>query len=445
MQTIARHLLPALLLIVCSALPASAQWSGRIHRTEAIPYDTRQAAEARDRSGAKAVLDFRPRATATDGLSVVMEQTLDIPYAWTDGTTRLHLENVGSAYTLTINGQTVAEVEDAVTPAEFIVTPFVRDGANRIAVTMRRSRTQAIDPAPAVAEPFANSYLYNQNHRSIRDFEARLVPDSLGRDFAMLDLKLLIQNGYNYDEPVEAGFDIYSPDGKLLDFNIREVTVAGRSVDTLHFTPFVYHAYDHKWEPDGKRNPPLYRVMLFTRRNGAYKEYMPLRLGFADVTFRDGRFCRFGKELTLRTAGYDTGTADRKQAAEALKSLRAKGINTLTPSAPQPAWFYELCDQLGLYVIDCAAIAAPERREDRTVGGTPSNDPSLTGAYLERVQAMYYRSRNFTCVIAYALGSPSGNGYNMYKAYEWLKSVEPNRPVIYRDADGEWNSDWNLN
>ena len=38
-------------------------------------------------------------------------------------------------------------------------------------------------------------------------------------------------------------------------------------------------------------------------------------------------------------------------------------------------------------------------------------------------------------------GRRIGNGYNMYKAYEWLKSVEKSRPVIYADADGEWNSD----
>ncbi|WP_418415555.1 glycoside hydrolase family 2 TIM barrel-domain containing protein, partial [Alistipes shahii] len=82
-----------------------------------------------------------------------------------------------------------------------------------------------------------------------------------------------------------------------------------------------------------------------------------------------------------------------------------------------------------------------ERSGDRTVGGTPSNDPRLVGDYLERVKAMYYRSRNFTCVIAYSLGGPSGNGYNMYKAYQWLKSVEKSRPVIYSDTDGEWNSD----
>ena len=133
--------------------------------------------------------------------------------------------------------------------------------------------------------------------------------------------------------------------------------------------------------------------------------------------------------------------ADRKTTLAELKALKAKGKNTICPDYPQPAWFYELCDSLGLYVIDRANINAPERSGDRTVGGTPSNDPRLVGDYLERVKAMYYRSRNFTCVIAYSLGGPSGNGYNMYKAYQWLKSVEKSRPVIYSDTDGEWNSD----
>jgi len=57
------------------------------------------------------------------------------------------------------------------------------------------------------------------------------------------------------------------------------------------------------------------------------------------------------------------------------------------------------------------------------------------------VQAMYYRSRNHTCVIAYALGGEAGNGYCMYKAYQWLKEAEHSRPVICADADGEWNTD----
>lgn len=433
-----RTILPALILSL-GILPAAAQQAGRIYRTEVIPYDTRHDAEARNRAATEAHIAYEPEAEATDGEAVAVGMALDIPYAWTDGNTYLHLENVGTAYTLTVNGETVAHVEDASTPAEFALTPYIREGRNSVALTMRRSRAEELNAVPTPRKPFENSYLYNQNKRSIRDFEIALVPDSTRR-FGVLEVAIVAQNSFNYDEPVTVGYDIYSPQGKLLDFNIREVTIPGRSVDTVRFSPFIYQTYENKWEAGGKTPPPLYKVMLFTRRNGTYKEYMPLKIGFGKTELVDGKLMRLGKELQLVTAPYNAA-ADRKTTRAQLRALKAQGKNTVAPDYPQPAWFYELCDEVGLHVIDRANINAPERRDDRSVGGTPSNDPALADEYLERVKAMYYRSRNFTCVVAYALGGASGNGYNMYKAYEWLKSVEKSRPVIYEDAEGEWNTD----
>ena len=266
------------------------------------------------------------------------------------------------------------------------------------------------------------------------------MPDSAGRDFGVLKLAVVAQNGFNYDEQVEVGYDIYSPQGKLLEFNIREVTIPGRSTDTVRFSPYIYHTFDNKWEAGGAKNPPLYRVMLFTRRNGTYREYMPLKIGFGRTEWVDGKLMRLGREIRMERARYNAA-ADRKTTQAEIRALKAQGKNTLCPDYPQPEWFYELCDEAGMYVVDCAAVSAPERRDDRRTGGTPSNDPALADEYLERARAMYYRSRNHTCVVAYALGAPSGNGYCMYKAYEWLKSVEKYRPVVYVDADGEWNSD----
>ncbi len=416
---------------------------GRVYRTEVVPYDARHDAEARNREAGGYWKAFEPEVTiATEGpLHAVLEQEIEIPFAWTDGMVYLHVENPGSAYSLWLNDRQVAEISDPLTPAEFDLTPFIREGANDFKLLMRNDNParQLDAAAPVVRKSFENSYLYYQNKRSIADFEIGLVPDSLGRDFGMLDLKIVTQNAYNYEEPVTVGYDIYSPQGKLLEFNMTEITIPGRSTDTVRFSPFIYHTYKNKWEA-GSKTPPLYKVMLFTRRNGVYKEYMPLKIGFGKTELVDGRIMRLGKELKPVKAGYNAA-ADRKTTLAELKALKAKGKNTICPDYPQPAWFYELCDSLGLYVIDRANINAPERSGDRTVGGTPSNDPRLVDDYLERVKAMYYRSRNFTCVIAYSLGGPSGNGYNMYKAYQWLKSVEKSRPVIYSDTDGEWNSD----
>ena len=413
---------------------------GRIYRTETVPYNARHDADARNREAGGYWKAFRPELiTESSGdISAFYGAKVEIPFEWTDGRVFLHLENPGAGYSLWLNDRPVGEVNDALTPSEFDLTPYIHQGVNTFRVLMH-ARRLPIDATGTARPLFENSYLYYQNKRSIADFEIALVPDSLGRDFGMLDLKIVACNAYNYDEPVTVGYDIYSPQGKLLEFNMTEITIPGRSTDTVRYTPFIYGTYANKWEA-GSKNPPLYRVMLFTRRNGVYKEYMPLKIGFGKTEFVDGRFMRLGRELQLVRAEYNAA-ADRKTTLSELKSLKSKGKNTICPSCPQPAWFYELCDELGLYVIDCAAISAPERRDDRRVGGTPSNDPALVDEYLERVKSMYYRSRNFTCVIAYELGSPSGNGYNMYKAYEWLKSVEKSRPVIYGDAAGEWNSD----
>ena len=228
--------------------------AGRIHRTEVVPYDKRHDADARNRAGVEAYIAYTPEAFAATDDAVAVGQVIDIPYVWTDGVVYLHLENVGTAYTLTVNDTEVAEVEDSSTPAEFALTPYIREGKNAVVLTLRRSAADALNAAPASRKAFENSYLYTQNKRSIRDFEIALVPDST-RKFGVLELAVVAQNAFNYDEPVTVGYDIYSPQGKLLDFNIREVVIPGRMTDTVRFNPFIYGTNANKWEP-GAKNPP---------------------------------------------------------------------------------------------------------------------------------------------------------------------------------------------
>ena len=143
----------------------------------------------------------------------------------------------------------------------------------------------------------------------------------------MLELAVVAQNAFNYDEPVTVGYDIYSPQGKLLDFNIREVVIPGRMTDTVRFNPFIYGTNANKWEP-GAKNPPLYKVMLFTRRDGAYREYMPLKIGFGKTEFTDGRITRFDKEIKLVKARYNAAADHRALAAAPAKVENAAGPDT---------------------------------------------------------------------------------------------------------------------
>ena len=435
MKTFRPLLLLALLLTGSAA--ASAQ-TGRLYRSEGIPFDNRHHAVVGGNpanSSQYIRADFTPEAV--DGATIWLGQTFELPYVWSEGRTALHLESVGQAYSLFLNGTHIATSTDGFTPVEYDLTEAVKQGENHLRIALRADGRDDLQQGFSLTGPrFEGSYLVNRQRRTIADYRIALVPDSLRR-FGVLELDLIIRNDYNYDETVNPAFDIYSPEGKLMEYSDHPVVLAGHSQDTIRLRPLIYHTNDHKWG-DGKG--PLYSVMLFTKRDGKMWEYLPLKVGFSDMEYRDGQWYRFGAPYTLREAPCDAA-ADRTATKKQMESLRKSGINTLRPSRPQPAWYYDLADELGLCVIDCAAISAPDRRDDRRIGGTPANDPALADEFVERVKAMYYRSRNHTCIIGFSLGNPSGNGYAMYKAYEWLKSAEPVRPVFYDDARGEWNSD----
>ena len=427
-----------LILAFTAACIAQAAAQQRMFRSEFIPYDTREAAVGNNPEASGNYIPLIPDRVVELGALKAVHAKLQVPSSWMGSDIFVHLENVGAAYTLNVNGHTAAQAEDIYTPSEFLISPFVEEGANEVLIILRGSSfphlqqglTQPLRPA------LANSYVTCQRRVGIRDFDVELRPDSLKR-FGVLDLRVIVGNGYNSDETVNVGFDIYSPQGKLLEYSVNEITVAGRSLDTLHFSPYIYHTYENKWA-DGKA--PLYNMTLYIKVGGVLREYIPLRVGFGKTEVVDGKLMRFDKPLDIRAERYNA-LAEELTVRREIAQLKAKGINTLRPDYPQPEWFYDICDELGMMVIDRAAISAPDFRQDRKKGGTPSNDPQYLDEYLARVKAMYTRSRNHTCVIAFELGSPSGNGYNMYKAYQWLKSVEKSRPVIYSDADGEWNND----
>ena len=425
-----------LFLTVACLMPAAAQ--NRIFRSEFVPYETRETAIDRNRESNERYLPLLPDKVVELGELKAIHGRLQVPTSWIDSDIFIHLENVGAAYTLIVNGQVAAKCEDSYTPAEFLISPYIEEGANEVLIVLRGSSVPQLQqglPLPT-RNSLSGSYVISQRRVGIRDFDVELRPDSLKR-FGVLDLRVIAGNSYNSDEPLTVGYDIYSPQGKLLEYSVNEMTVKAHSQDTIRFSPYIYHTYENKWA-DGKA--PLYQLTLYIKVGGVLREYIPLQIGFGKTEVVDGKLMRFDKPLDIRAERYNA-MGEEVTVRREVAQLKAKGINTLRPDYPQPDWFYTVCDELGMMVIDRACINAPDARDNRKKDGTPTNDPQYLKEYLERVKSMYVRSRNHTCVIAFDLGGPSGNGYNMYKAYQWLKSMEKSRPVIYSDTDGEWNTD----
>ena len=424
-------------VIIASLLALCSLSAQQVHRSEFSVYDLRDAAIKGDHSKTERHIPFAPKQLAVVDGTEVVGQNLDFPTAWSDYNVYLHVQNTIKAYHLVVNEQLVASVEDAFTPADFLLSPYLRQGNNEILLLIRESDCPELDNTieNKVKERFSSSYIFAQHRRHIFDYEAHIATE--GKKL-MLALDIAVRNDFNFEEKVLVGYDIYSPENKLIDYGVRDITVAGRSVDTLHVAANLGEEGRFLWSAT---NPKLYRLTIYTKRDGKPREYISFYLGAGTTTFADGKIVRNETPITVKSERYNVGIDYNETVAE-IKALRAKGINTLMPDTPQPKWFYEICDALGMYVIERANINPVNGAENRKVGGTPSNNPALAAEYLARVKAMYYRTRNHSCIIAYALGGDkAGNGYNMYKAYQWLKSVEKNRAVICPSAEGEWNSD----
>ena len=422
------------------ALALAAQISAQqVYRTEFSVFDLREAALKNDHSRTERHIRFAPKVMEAVGKVEVVGQKIDLPTAWSDFNVYIHIQNTIKAYDLVVNEQLVASVEDSYTPADFLLSPYLRQGSNEILLLLRRSEAIELNEGGQsnLVEQFRGSYIFAQHRKHIYDYDARIVRSENGKTLG-LELDIVVRNDFNLEEVMQVGYDIYSPDNKLIDYAVREVSVAGRSVDTLRIRTSLGEESRYLWS---SANPRLYRLTLYTKRDGKPREYISFRVGAGESSFKDGKLLRNGKEIVVKSARYNARTT-YAEALAAIKALKAKGVNTLLPDNPQPEWFYDICDGLGIYVVERANINPVEESSNRKIGGTPSNNPELVDEYLARVKAMYYRTRNHSCIVAYALGGDkAGNGYNMYKAYQWLKGVEKGRAVICTSADGEWNTD----
>ena len=424
----------AILVTLCGAVSAQ-----RVLRSEFTLYDTREDALKSDHSQTVNHIPFVPKSSGALGALEMFEMEIDVPASWNDYNTYLHLENIRSGYDVAINGAVAFSSEDGITPSDYFISPRLKQGANKITLIARPSACAELDEglqAPK-GELFANCYIFAQHRTGIYDFDAAIV---VGDDKKLhLELDLIADNSFNFEETISLGYDIYTPENKLVDYAVRELIVPGRSRDTLKVRVDLGAELRYLWSAS---KPQLYRSTLYVKRSGKPVEYIPLYIGAGKTTFTDGKIYRNGTAITIKSAAYNSAK-NRTETRKEILALKSKGINTLKPDSPQPIWFYELCDKLGMYVIERASINPVSKGDDRTVGGTPSNNPALLGEYLSRVKSMYYRTRNHACVIAYTLGGEkSGNGYCMYKAYQWLKEVEAERPVICLSAAGEWNTDF---
>ena len=351
----------------------------------------------------------------------------EIPAAWAGKDIFLHFGSVTSNLYLWVNGKYVGYSEDSKLEAEFDVTKFIVPGKpNLVAFQVFRwcdgtyLEDQDFFRYGGVAR---DSYFYAREKNRIQDI--RVTPDL---DSAYKDGTLEVSVTFN-GKGGEASLELLCPHGR----SAATGSVSGKG--TVKTTLSV--ADVHKWSAE---TPYLYT--LNATCNG---ETIPIKVGFRKIELTGGQILVNGQPVLFKGADRHELDPDggyvlsRERMIQDIRIMKQFNINAVrTCHYPDDSFWYDLCDQYGLYMV------AEANLESHGMGygeKTLAKNPAYAKMHLERNMRNVQRNFNHPAVIFWSLGNEAGYGPNFDAAYAWVKAEDPSRAVQYEQAHLTGQSD----
>lgn len=381
-------------------------------------------------------------------------RSFQLPAGWeARGQTFLRFEGVMSAFYVWINGERVGYSQGSMEPSEFNITNYLHAGENQIALEVYRYSD--------------GSYLEDQDfwrfggiHRSIHLLH---TPDIRIRDYAVRTLP--VSTDYqDFILQIDPQFSVYrgmTGKGTILQGVLKDAS--GREIATLKGDVEDILDLEHKagrmneWYPQrGPRKlgrmsatikspkrwtaetPYLYKLHLtLLTAEGEVIEQVEQSVGFRSVEIRNGQLLVNGAPVHFRGVNrheHDPRTArvmSEERMLQDILLMKQANINAVrTSHYPNVSRWYELCDSLGLYVMDEADI------EEHGLRGTLASTPDWHAAFLDRAVRMAERDKNHPSIVMWSMGNESGYGPNFAAISAWLHDFDPTRPVHYEGAQG---------
>ena len=382
-------------------------------------------------------------------------RSFQLPAGWeARGQTFLRFEGVMSAFYVWINGERVGYSQGSMEPSEFNITDYLKTGENQIALEVYRYSD--------------GSYLEDQDfwrfggiHRSIHLIH---TPDVRMRDYTIRTLLASAGNYKDFILQIDPQFSVYrGMTGKGYTLQAVLKDVSGKEIVKLQGEVEEILDLEHKasrmneWYPQrGPRKtgrlsamiksperwtaetPYLYKLHLTLQNaEGKVIEQAEQSVGFRTVEINKGQLLINGNPVRFRGVNrheHDPRTArvmSEERMLQDILLMKQANINAVrTSHYPNVSRWYELCDSLGLYVMDEADI------EEHGLRGTLASTPDWYAAFMDRAVRMAERDKNYPSIVMWSMGNESGYGPNFAAISAWLHDFDPTRPVHYEGAQG---------
>lgn len=365
----------------------------------------------------------------------------------------LRFEGVESAFYVYINGQPIGYSEDSYTPAEFNITPYLKEGVNTIAVEVYRWSDGSYfenQDFIRLSGIFRDVTLIGREAVEIRDL---FVQSDLAEDDAQaqvqvdVDLRNLSQQqqaGWTLEmELVDQGRAVFD---QPLNLESPELPVLETTENQTGTTLSAHFTIDQPklWTPD---QPHLYSLVL-TLKNaaGEVMESVCQRIGLREIEVQtvDGvqQMLLNGKPLMIKGVNRHETDPVKGRALGAqeiitdLKLMKAYNINAFrTSHYPNHPLTYDVADELGLIVVDEANIESHIGEKEL---GVPGNNPLYNGLIMDRTVSMVERDKNHASVLFWSLGNEAtyseyemNENYPFYNTSMWILQRDPKRLRVY--------------
>ena len=347
-----------------------------------------------------------------------------VPADWKGKDIIAHFGSVTSNMYLWINGKFVGYSEDSKLEAEFDVTKYLKPGEeNLIAFQVFRwcdgtyLEDQDFFRYSGVGR---DCYLYARNKNRIDDIRITPDLDSNYKD-GKLDVELKLK-GNN-----KVKLELLDACGNVVAE--KEVKGSGNVNTDLQLENPV------KWTAE---TPYLYTLRASVSKGSVITEVVPVNVGFRKIEIKNAQILVNGQPVLFKGAnrhemdpdgGYVVSLERMLQDIQIMKKFNINAVRTC--HYPDDAYWYELCDKYGIYMVAEANI------ESHGMGygeNTLAKNKKYAKAHMERNIRNVQRNFNHPSIIFWSLGNEAGYGPNFEAAYDWIKAEDPSRAVQYEQA-----------
>lgn len=367
----------------------------------------------------------------------------EIPGEWSDKEIFLQFAAVNSAFYTWVNGNYLGYHEDSKTPAEFNITPYLKEGKNKLAVEVYRwcSGSYLEDQDMWRFSGIERDvYLYAANSIALRDIE--IIAD-LDENYQHGNLRLeMLFNRFNTKaKKGSINIELFDPESETTIFT-EEGQVDFKESNSHIFTFDKKINDPRKWSAE---KPNLYTLLITVTGKKDEVQCIPLHIGFRSLEIKNKQFLINGQPILIKGVNrhehndQNGHVVTREEMIRDIRLMKQFNINAVRTShyPDDPTW-YDLCDEYGLYIIDEANIEAhgvmiytPAPDYGHKATSPVATETEWRDMLKYRVKNMLERDRNHPCIVTWSLGNESGGGENFDYLYHWLKEQDPTRPVQY--------------